>query len=331
MMLSRAPRTQLFISPVGTVRHGSNLKETKDRIKSVQSIQKITKTMKMIASARLKGAQTRMEQARPFGDSATSTLNRIQNLEEKSPKSNNLFVALSTDRGLCGSINSQIVRTTRSFVDNEENGQSTMAILGDKAASQLIRTHADKISLSVVDLSKGGNNFFAVSVIADKLLSSETAADLDNIYVLYNKFNSVISFTPTLRHVATSKTMARKVEEGMAELDDFEFEDDFKLDHLGDLAQFHLASTMYTGVLENQASELGARMTSMDTATTNAGDMIKRLTIQYNRGRQASITTELNEIISGAEALKTEQKAKKEFVVPIDSVREVLQYFKSQH
>jgi len=327
------PKSTPFVAPFqfGSVRHGSSLKETKMRIKSVNSIRKITKTMKMIASARLKGAQNRIEEARPFAEGAVRTLNGIKDLEIASKESKNLVITVSTDRGLCGSINSQIVRATKQFVDKPENGHSTIAILGEKAVGQLQRTHNQLFNLSVADLSKGGNNFFAVSVIIDKILSAEGGMDYDNIYVLYNRFNSVISFTPSVRHIPSTKSITKKVEQGMASFDDYEFENDDKTQHLGDLAQYHLAVTVYKALLENQASELGARMTSMDTATTNAGDMINRLTVKYNRGRQAAITTELSEIISGAEALKLEDTgAVRQVEVPLDSVRETLKLIRQR-
>jgi len=292
-----------------TIRHGSNLKETKNRIKSVKAIQKITKTMKMIASARLRGAQNRLEESRPFGVSTTHSLNKLSSLENKEGK--NLLILISSDRGLCGSINSQVVKVARGFADT--NKKTDVALLGDKGVAQFSRTHPQTIIASVQEFSKGGGNFFSVSLFIDTLLSSPEGKDYDNIYVLYNKFNSLISFTPVLRYVPSPKTLRNKVEEGLPELVDYEFEDDDVIEHLNDLAQYHLASTVFSAYLENQTSELGARMSSMDTATTNATDMIKRLSIKYNRGRQAAITTELTEIISGSEALKGEkERTKKE-------------------
>lgn len=320
------------LAPTFTVesfsRQGSSLKETKNRIKSVKSIQKITKTMKMIASARLKGAQNRIEESRPFGSSTSSTLNKINSLKVEGGDSKNLLVILSTDRGLCGSINSQLVKFTRNFLADSKNGKCSIAVLGEKVTAQVSRSNPQDLILSVHELSKGGNNFNGVSLITDKLLAQEGGQDYDNIYVLYNKFNSVISFTPTLAHVPSAKTMSKKAEEGLPELDDYEFEDDSKGEHLADLSQFHLTATVFSALLENQASELGARMTSMDTATTNAGEMIKSLTIKYNRGRQAAITTELNEIISGSEALKDSGSSSdfSELVIPLESVRQAISF-----
>lgn len=251
----------------------------------------------MIASARLRGAQNRVEEARPFASGTLGTLSAIKGLEQPEASTvKNLLIAVTSDRGLCGSINSQVVKATRAYVDNKNKGTTRVVVVGDKGTIQLVRTHPASIDFTVNELSKGASNFFAISLVVDKILASPTAGDFDNVFVLYNKFNSVISFTPTLRHVPSTKILRVKVEQGMAELDDFEFEDDFKVDHLADLAQYHLAVTLYSALLENQTSELGARMTSMDTATTNASDMIKRLTIKYNRGRQATITTELNEV-----------------------------------
>lgn len=310
-----------------SLRYASSLKETKNRIKSIRAIQKITKTMKMIASARLKAAQNRMEESRPFSEATTSTLKNIQGLKKEGPGVKNFYIVLSTDRGLCGAINSQIARSVKARVDDSIDPTARLAILGEKVSGTLTRTHGKFISMTVSDLSKGGNNFFSVSIIVDKLL--QINPDVDNFYILYNKFNSVISFTPTALHVPSRQVLAKKVEEGMAELDDYEFEDDFKVEHLADLGEYHLAASVYNAMLENQASELGARMTSMDTATTNAGDMIKRLTILYNRGRQAAITTELNEIISGAESLKDSNTGKRTKVtISPAALKEALKYLK---
>lgn len=264
--------------------------------------------MKMISTARLRGAQQRVEEVRPFSQNTTKTLNNIKNLATESANSKNMLILLSTDRGLCGAINSQVVRTARVLLNDSSKGKTLITVLGEKAVPQITRTNAESLTFSVTDLAKKGSNFVCASVIVERILDSPQAADVDNFYVLFNKFKTVMSSFPTLVVVPSARAMRKKVEEGLPELDLYEFEDDFKFEHLADLAQYHLAVTVYSSLLENQTSELGARMTSMDNATKNASEMIKKLTIKYNRGRQAAITTELSEIIGGAESLKSEDK-----------------------
>jgi len=281
--------------PVVQIAEGSNLKDVKGRIKSVTSIKKITKTMNMIATARLRAAQARMDKARafyaPVGD-------LFDSLPSAQPAKKNVIVPITSDRGLCGAVNSSVVKNVRNVVrEREEKGiQTILTPIGEKGPNQLARDYGRKILWHAGETSRKPLNFLACSVLADKIAENE----YDTATIVYNKFNTVISYSTTLREVPSfSHALANRDQFG-----EYEFEDDNTQIHLQDLSEYYLASTIFASFSDSSASELGGRMSSMDNATRNAGDMIKKLTIMYNRKRQAAITTELTEIISGASAIE---------------------------
>jgi ATP synthase F1 gamma subunit len=311
---------------VGSVRHGSaGLKELKNRMRSIRNVQKITKTMKLVASARLKAAQTAMERSRPFGTSGLVVVNDIQTQKESitqkkeglpSEKKKHLIIPISTDRGLCGSINSGIVKNTRAYVnDLKKKGiEVSIASFGEKGTAQLGRYLGKQLVLSASDLSKQPMSFNNAGLFLDKLLGGEEFG-YDGVTIIYNKFISMISSQIIRNSVESSASLLDLINAGeLQNLESYEIEEQ-KSTEYRDLFEFSLGVALYTGYVENQASELGARMNSMDTASKNAGEMLKRMSIQYNRGRQAAITTELIEvneryifviskIISGAQALE---------------------------
>lgn len=282
-------------NPTVQIAEGSNLKDVKGRIKSVTSIKKITKTMNMIATARLRAAQARMERARAF-HAPLDTL--FASLPAAQPTKNNLLVPITSDRGLCGAVNSSVVKNVRNIVKERESKgiHTSMACIGEKGSGQLGRDLGNKILWSAGETSRKPLNFLACSLLADKILSHE----FDTATIVYNKFTTVISYTTTAREIPSfSYALANR-----DQFSEFEFEDDNTQTHLQDLAEYYLASALFQSYSDSAASELGGRMSSMDNATRNAGDMIKKLTIMYNRKRQAAITTELTEIISGAAAIE---------------------------
>eukprot|EP01115_Flamella_aegyptia_P005204 TRINITY_DN2202_c0_g1_i1.p1 TRINITY_DN2202_c0_g1~~TRINITY_DN2202_c0_g1_i1.p1 ORF type:complete len:311 (+),score=143.82 TRINITY_DN2202_c0_g1_i1:75-1007(+) len=285
---------QAKFGPSGQVANAGNLKEVKNRIKSVTSIKKITKTMNMIATARLRAAQNRMETARSFYD----TIGRAFETVPETAAKKALFIPITSDRGLCGAVNTQVVKFTKNKIKEQEEKGATVNIvpIGEKGPSQLARESSEKILWQAGDTSRKSLNFLAISMITDRILQTE----FDVAHVLYNKFNTVISYTTSERVIPSYNTLVSKLDA----FDQFEFEDDNNLFHLQDLFEYYLASTLFSSFADAAAAELGGRMSSMDNATRNAGDMIKRLTIEYNRKRQAAITTELNEIISGASAIQ---------------------------
>jgi len=283
-----------YLTPTGQAFDGANLKEVKARIKSVTSIRKITKTMNMIATARLRAAQARMERARAF----YATVGRaFENPPAPTQPKKTLVVTISSDRGLCGAINTSVVKTTRILLkENDEKGLTTqIACIGEKAPGLLGRDQPGKILWQAGETSKRPLTFLGCSLLAERLLKNE----FDTLNLIYNKFNTIISYTTTHKVLPSYDQLVNLREA----FDEFEFEDDNSLFHLQDLSEYHLASLLYGAYSDAVASELGGRMSSMDSATRNAGDMIKKLTVEYNRKRQAAITTELNEIISGASAI----------------------------
>jgi len=283
-----------FLQPTGQVADGSTLKEVKARIKSVQSIRKITKTMNMIATARLRAAQGRMERARVFYSTISGAFDNVPPVE--APKKT-LLVPITSDRGLCGAVNTNIVKQTKSIMkDRQEKGAAiNMVCIGEKGPTQLARESAEKIVWSAGETARRSINFLAASTLVDKISELEW----DSAEVIYNRFVTVITYNTTVKEIPSYNNLVNRLEV----FDQYEFEDDNSLFHLQDLTEYHFASCLFSSFADSQSSELGGRMSSMDNATKNAGEMIKRLSIEYNRRRQAAITTELNEIISGASAI----------------------------
>jgi len=290
--LTKLPTTTLNAHPestlqLGGARNGGNLKEIRRRIKSVGSIQKITKTMKMIASSRLREAQNRMESSRPF--SRTS-----QDVTAPAPEGGKtIILPICTDKGLCGGLNSSVVKTVKTL-SNDDN--SSIVVFGDKGNAQLARGYGNRIHFSAGGASKRALNWHTAAVIADRVLEK----DYDKITVVFNQFVSALANETVSKNLAGPAPLAESTEA----LTEYEFEEEDRLTHVRDLLEFQLSSLLYQASTENSAAELGSRMSAMDNATKNAGEMIKKLNITYNRARQAAITTELTEIISGAAAVE---------------------------
>jgi len=271
-------------------------KEVKNRMKSVANIRKITKSMKMVAASRLRGAQNRMEQARPFGQSIADVFEPVAG---EAPAGTHLLVCITSDRGLCGGINAVVVKNTKILLRElaEENKDAAVIILGDKGRPMLQREFSDKITMSTSELWKKPLSYSAASLLAEEILKK----NFSKVSVIYNRFRSVISYDLTNRTFDAPSV----IESDPAYLNQYELDDeDDKTGIMRDLYEFNLANTIYSALLENASSEQAARMSAMDNATRNAGDMLQKLQLFYNRSRQAQITTELIEIISGAESLK---------------------------
>ncbi|PPD82819.1 hypothetical protein GOBAR_DD20248 [Gossypium barbadense] len=220
----------------------------------------------------------------------------------------NVVVTISSDKGLCGGINSTSVKISKGLHKlNSATGpekETKYVILGEKAKAQLVRDSKKDIELIITELQKNPLNYTQVSVLADEILKN---VEYDALRVVFNKFQSVVSFVPTVSTVLSPEIVEREAESGgkLGDLDSYEVEGgETKGEILQNLAEFQFSCTMFNAVLENACSEQGARMSAMDSSSRNAGDMLDRLTLTYNRTRQASITTELIEIISGASALE---------------------------
>ena len=286
-----------------------SLKDLKNRITSVKNTRKITKAMQMVAAAKLRRAQDAAVQARPYAKRMTAVVAGLAASVGKSdgaPKllagngadKVQLLVVMASERGLCGGFNSTIVRMARARAIELLAAGKTLKILtvGKKGRDQLKRDYGQYF-VGHVDLTEVKRVGYAnAQGIARDILARFEADECDVVTLFYNRFQSVIAQIPTTLQVIPAQFDAGPA----AAIYDYEPSEEAVLI---DLLPRAVATQVFTALLENAASEQGARMSAMDNATRNAGDMITRLTIQYNRSRQAAITKELIEIISGAEAL----------------------------
>ncbi|WP_127557499.1 F0F1 ATP synthase subunit gamma [Nioella ostreopsis] len=289
-----------------------NLKDLKNRIESVKSTRKITKAMQMVAAAKLRRAQDAAEAGRPYAERMNAVMGGLaasvgnsdgapRLLAGTGSDQTHLLVVLTAERGLCGGFNSTIVRLVRSRIADLQAHGKTVKILtvGKKGREQLRRDYAD-LMVGHVDLSDVKRVGYAnAAEIAADVLARFDAGEFDVASIYFNTFQSVISQIPTETQIIPAKFDAPEADDAST-LYDYEPSEEAILE---DLLPRGVATQIFSALLENGASEQGARMSAMDNATRNAGDMIDRLTIEYNRSRQAVITNELIEIISGAEAL----------------------------
>jgi F-type H+-transporting ATPase subunit gamma len=286
-----------------------SLKALKNRIGSVKNTRKITKAMQMVAAAKLRRAQEAAEAARPYAGRMTAVMSALAagvGTGDGAPKllagngkdQVHLLVVMTSERGLCGGFNSSIVKLARARANELSSQGKTVRILtvGKKGREQLKRDWAQAFT-SHVDLSDVKRvGYGNAQGVARQVIAAFENGEADVVTIFYNRFQSVISQIPTMQQVIPAKFEAT----GGTALYDYEPSEEAIL---ADLLPRGVATQIFTALLENGASEQGARMSAMDNATRNAGDMINKLTIQYNRSRQAAITKELIEIISGAEAL----------------------------
>ena len=286
-----------------------NLKALKNRITSVKNTRKITKAMQMVAAAKLRRAQEAAEAARPYAERMTAVMAGLaagvgdsasapRLLAGTGKDQVHLLVVMTAERGLCGGFNSTIARLARAHATSLLAQGKTVKILtvGKKGREQMRRDYG-QFFVGHVDLSDVKRMGYAnAQGIARDILSRFDAGEFDVATIFYNRFQSVISQIPTAQQIIPAKFEG----EATASLYDYEPSEEAIL---ADLLPRGVATQVFTALLENGASEQGARMSAMDNATRNAGEMINKLTIQYNRSRQAAITNELIEIISGAEAL----------------------------
>ncbi len=289
-----------------------SLKDLKNRIESVKSTRKITKAMQMVAAAKLRRAQEAAEMARPYAEKMETVMSGLAQAvgqSESAPRllsgtgsdQVHMLVVMTAERGLCGGFNSSIVRLARTRIESLKSDGKTVKILtvGKKGREQLKRDYED-LFVGHVDLSDVKRlGYSNAADVATDLLDRFDAGEFDVATIYFNRFQSVISQIPTETQVIPAAFDAAE-EDGAATLYDYEPSEEGVL---ADLLPRGVATQIFTALLENAASEQGARMSAMDNATRNAGEMIDRLTIEFNRSRQAVITNELIEIISGAEAL----------------------------
>ena len=293
-----------------------SLDDLKKRIASVKSTQKITKAMKMVAAAKLRKAQEAAEQSRPYADNMENLMDSISRGYIQTDSSRNLLtgndedktillVLFTSERGLCGGFNSQVSKALREKIIELQNQNKTVKVLcvGKKGHDIIKRQYGDLI-VEMIDLSSVKSiQYEDAKNISDKIIKMYFDAEFDRCLIFYNKFKSVISQIPTEQQVIPAEKSQDETNEDQSKDNSFfEFEPNEK-EILEELLPLNFAIQIFKALLESSASEQGARMSAMDNASRNASDMIDSLTLFYNRSRQAVITKELIEIISGAEAV----------------------------
>ena len=288
-----------------------SLKDLKNRIGSVKSTQKITSAMKMVAAAKLRKAQDQAMASRPYTSLMDNIVSKLVSnssggsvdlLTGKEDNKTQLLVVFSADRGLCGGFNGSITRAVRKEVKllTDKGIKVKLLMVGKKSAVALNREFGD-LYIERIEGKSGKPNFSDAEILASKIITLFENNEFGNCRVIYNKFISAIAQEVTYRSLIPVEVKEGKTEENVSN-SVFEFEPSEE-EILNDLLPRNLATQLFSSQIESTASELAARMTAMDNATRNAGEMIDKLTLQYNRTRQAVITSELIEIISGAEAL----------------------------
>jgi F-type H+-transporting ATPase subunit gamma len=291
-----------------------SLKDLRNRITSVKSTQKITKAMKMVAAAKLRKAQESAEKGRAYSEKMNLIINNLKNsitdinsapklLAGTGKDEVHLCIVMTADRGLCGGFNTNICKKAREYFKQilKNNKKLKIITVGSKGADQLRRGFKDYIIERISYKNLKNISVNEASEITSKVITMFNKEEFDVCTVFYNKFKSVISQEPQAQQIIPVESQEVTQKENNEDVQyEFEPEENEILEHL--LPQ-NITTQIFKAFLENAASEQGSRMSAMDNATRNAGDLIDKLTINYNRSRQAVITKELIEIISGAESL----------------------------
>jgi len=290
-----------------------SLDDLKKRIKSVKSTQKITKAMKMVAAAKLRKAQESAEKGRPYSQkmqniilNLTKSINDPQNapklLVGTGEDKKYLCVVLTADRGLCGGFNSNISKLAKANFKKilGEGKELNIITVGSKGHDQIKREYGKHVIKKFSFKDKKNISFNEADEVGKEIISLFNQNKFDKCIIFYNNFKNVITQIPQAQQIIPAET--KNLKESNDENFSYEFEPE-EDEILEDLLPKNISTQVFKALLENAASEQGSRMTAMDNATRNAGDLVDKLTIDYNRSRQASITKELIEIISGAESL----------------------------
>ena len=288
-----------------------SLKDLKTRINSVKSTQKITSAMKMVAAAKLRRAQESAEQGRPYAERMQQVVASLAGKADPSSapallvgngkQDTHLLVVLSADRGLCGGFNGSITRQTRLEVTRlqSEGKKVKLLMVGRKSADALRREFGDLYMNNIEGLQGTDVSYGDADSVGSIVRDGFAAGEFDVCSLVYNRFISAIS-----QELTVTKLIPAEVQEDAEAADGMSYEHEPEEDELlASVLPRNISTQIYSALLESSAAELAARMTAMDNATRNAGDLIDRLTLVYNRTRQAAITSELIEIISGAEAV----------------------------
>jgi F-type H+-transporting ATPase subunit gamma len=290
----------------------ASLDDLKKRISSVKSTQKITKAMKMVAAAKLRRAQESAEKGRPYSEKMNNIIlnlsNGISDIEN-APKllsgtgedKVHLCVVMTSDRGLCGGFNTNIIKKAKIFFQKILDEGKTLKIItvGSKGYDQLKRVYGENIIDRISFKDSKNVNYFDADKVGKIVIEKFEKKEFDVCTIFYNQFKNVITQIPQEQQIIPLNT-SEKAENSSEDNYEFEPEED---EILSNLLPKNISTQIFKAMLENSASEQGSRMSAMDNATRNAGEMVDKLTIEYNRSRQAAITKELIEIISGAESL----------------------------
>ena len=289
-----------------------SLDDLRKRIKSVKSTQKITKAMKMVAAAKLRKAQENAEKGRPYSEKMNNIILNLSNsITDKENASKllagtgnekiHLCIVLTADRGLCGGFNANIVKKAKSFFDKIITEGKSLKIInvGSKGYDQLKRVYGNQIIEKISFKDSKVANYLDAEIVGKKIIEIFEKNEFDICTIFYNQFKNVITQIPQEQQIIPLKSS--KVKENSVD-DNYEFEPE-EDEILSNLLPKNISTQIFKAMLENSASEQGSRMSAMDSATRNAGELVDKLTINYNRSRQAAITKELIEIISGAESL----------------------------
>ena len=292
-----------------------SLDDLKKRIKSVKSTQKITKAMKMVAAAKLRKAQENAEKGRPYSKKMQNIiLNLTKSISdpENAPKllvgtgkdQVYLCVVLTSDRGLCGGFNSNICKLAKNNFKKllSEGKEIKIITVGSKGLDQIKRKYGKYVIKKLSFKDKKQISFNEAEIVGKEIIELFNKDEFDKCIIFYNNFKNVITQIPQAQQIIPAEKIESNDKDKTEEKLSYEFEPD-EDEILEDLLPKNISTQVFKALLENAASEQGSRMTAMDNATRNAGDLVDKLTINYNRSRQASITKELIEIISGAESL----------------------------
>ena len=289
-----------------------SLDDLKKRISSIKSTQKITKAMKMVAAAKLRKAQENAEKGRPYSEKMNNIILNLSNSiteKENAPKllagtgneKVHLCIVLTADRGLCGGFNTNIVKKSKSFFEKIKIDGKILKIItvGSKGYDQLKRAYGKKIIEKISFKDSKVTNYLDADIVGKKIIELFEKNEFDMCTIFYNQFKNVMTQIPQEQQIIPLKS--NEIKKNSIE-DNYEFEPE-EDEILSNLLPKNISTQIFKAMLENSASEQGSRMTAMDSATRNAGELVDKLTINYNRSRQAAITKELIEIISGAESL----------------------------
>ncbi|KAL9012591.1 MAG: hypothetical protein Q9173_002651 [Seirophora scorigena] len=295
-MITRAARPALKAGAAlatrpaaGNTANYATLREIEGRLKSIKNIEKITKTMKIVASTKLNRAQRAMSESRSYGQTSNTVFDKAETKAIAEEGKKTLYIVASSDKGLCGGIHSGLSKKARALL--QDNPDADIVVIGEKSKSQLSRSNGKKIQLSFAGVGKDVPTFADAQAIADQV--SLLPADYSNIQIIYNKFINAQSYEATPIEAFSEEAIKNSPNFAAFEIDE---------SVLSNLREYALANSLFWALAEGHACEQSARRNAMDNASKNAGDMINKFQILFNRTRQAVITGELVEIITGAAA-----------------------------